>query len=404
MFYGWLIVLVAALTQGVLIGTVNYSYSIIIVPLGEEFESSRLSLMMGITTASLVSGLISPIVGPFLDKLPMRKLMTGGALVLGFGYIALSFITAVWQMSVIFGLFVSLAMALLGPLTGSTVVSRWFARQRGRALGFAAMGTSVAGFFMPVFVQSLIGDYGWRLTFLIMGGLIILVTVPPVLLWIRDKPADKGLLPDGDTQAPAQQETAGVSLYGSTKQILTEPAFWYIGLSTGILFSVYGAMTSNLAPYAIGLGIGKMEAASLLSIIAVCAFIGKLVFGYTADIISLKTALWITQAMVAVGFLIFSTASTFEVIQLATAVAGLAAGGLMPVWGALLGNVFGTVDYGRVMGLMRLLILPIITIGHPTAGYIFDVTGSYTFVFQLFAGCLVLAMMVLIPLRLRESN
>ena len=402
MFYGWLIVLVAALTQGILIGTVNYSYSIIIVPLGEEFEASRLSLMMGITSASLISGLISPIVGPLLDKLPMRRLMTLGALVLGFGYIALSMITAVWQMSVIFGVFVSLAMALLGPLTGSTIVSRWFAKQRGRALGFAAMGTSVAGFFMPVLVQSLIGEHGWRLTFLIMGCLIILITVPPVLLWIKDKPADKGLLPDGDTEAPAQQQATGVSLYGTTRQILTEPSFWYIGFSTGILFSVFGAMTSNLAPYAIGLGIDKMDAAGLLSIIAGCAFIGKLIFGYTADVISLKAALWITQGMVALGFVIFSTASSFAVIQLATVIAGLAGGGLIPVWGALLANVFGTVDYGRVMGMMRLLILPIITIGHPTAGYIFDVTGSYTLVFQLFAACLVLASAILIPLRLRD--
>jgi len=404
MFYGWLIVLVAALTQGILIGTVNYSYSIIIVPLAEEFEASRLSLMMGITSASLVSGVISPFIGPLLDKYPMRNLMTLGALVLGGGYIALSMITAVWQMSVIFGIFMSLAMALLGPLTGSTIVSRWFSRLRGRALGFAAMGTSVAGFLLPVFVQSQIGENGWRYTFVTIGCLIIAITVPPVLLWVKDKPSEKSLMPDGDGGTVTGTQSIGVSHYGTTADILREPAFWYIGVSIGILFSVYSAMTSNLAPYAIGLGIDKMDAAGLLSIIALCAFVGKLLFGFTADYISLKTALWITQGMVAIGFIVFSTQPTFQTIRLATAFIGLAAGGLMPVWGALLANVFGTVDYGRVMGLMRLLILPIITLGAPAAGYIFDTTGSYSQAFQLFAICLMLAALVLIPLRLRTAG
>ena len=404
MFYGWLIVLVVALTQGILIGMVNYSYGILIVPLEEEFDSSRLSLMMGITVASLISGLISPIVGAFLDKLPMRRLMTVGSLLLGFGYIALSFITAIWQVSVIFGLFVSVAMALLGPLTGSTIISRWFKKQRGRALGFAAMGTSVAGFFLPVQVQLLIGEYGWRLTFLILGCLIILITVPPVLLWIKDKPTDKGMFPDGEAAVPIRQQAVTFSHYGTTREILSEPAFWYIGFSIGILFSVFGAMTTNLAPYAIGFGIEKINAARLLSIIAVCAFIGKLIFGYAADFMSIKVALWIAQGAVAVSFIGFSVTSSFEQIQLATALAGLAGGGLIPLWGALIGNVFGTVDYGRVMGLMRLLILPIISIGHPIAGYLFDQTGSYTLAFQLFASFLVLASIILIPLQIPKTE
>jgi sugar phosphate permease len=410
MYYGWLIVFVVALTQAISIGILNYSYGLMVVPLAEEFDASRSSMMFGMTVMMLVSGILSPLLGAQLDKRSVRNMMLTGALFLGTGLILLSYIQAVWQFILIFAIFFSFSIFSLGSPTSSTLVTRWFHRYRGRALGMSALGMSLGGFVMPIITQLLIEDFGWRMAFLMLGFLVLLFTFPILLVMIRNSPAEKGLLIDGDAvevdpiESASTVTTASIAdeVHYSTATLLRQRSFWLMGIAVGLSFSVYSAMVTNFALFAIGQGIEPIKAAQLVSLIAVCGMLGKILFGYAADKVNLKFGLWGAQLLIVTCLLLLTLSSTrsYQTMMAASVALGLAAGGLAPVLGAMLAKVFGTANYGRVMGNMNLLAMGFILTGPIGAGKIFDMTGSYIPAFQLYIGILALAALVLIPLRL----
>jgi sugar phosphate permease len=402
MYYGWLIVFLVALYQGLMSGLINYSYGILIVPIVEELGASLFVAMLGLTAAKLVSGVASPVLGAMIDKHPMRIFVTLGIVALGSTFILLSYLSAVWQFPVIFGLLVSIVFAFLGPLTGSTLVSRWFSRRRGRALGFAALGLSIGGFVAPPALQYFMDSLGWRGAFFAIGS-SILVTAPVFYWLIKNSPQEIGLLPDGEplaTTSEAQQKQIEVDPYNNSRAILVEPAFWMLGISTGILYASLTAVLASVAPYAVDLGVDKQKAAQLISIMAFTGILGKLMFGYAADFMNLKVGYWLAMAFMGAGLLLLSIQPAYQLMVVASVVIGLSIGGLIPIYGALLAKVFGIASYARVMGLMRIVTLMISMIGAPFAGLIFDMTGSFTLAFQAFSVALVVAGLVIIPLKL----
>ena len=144
----------------------------------------------------------------------------------------------------------------------------------------------------------------------------------------------------------------------------------------GLLFCVYSAVLANLSPYAVGLGATESAAARLIMVLAVSGLIGKLVFGIAADKIDLRSALWIAQGLVVVGVMLFSSEPSYPLMMLASVLLGLATGGMLPVWGAMLAVQFGVASYGRAMGLMNPLIVLMIMPGYAVTGYLYDMNGK----------------------------
>jgi MFS family permease len=148
-FYGWWLVGVTLITQGVGAGIIDFAYSGIVVPLEREFHSTRLQMMLAITCCLVISNLLTPWLGPKADRGSMRALMAAGVSCLALGFGVMSFATAVWQVILCYAAFMSFAVALLGPLTASTLIARWFTTRRGTALGIGAIGAPLGGFLFP---------------------------------------------------------------------------------------------------------------------------------------------------------------------------------------------------------------------------------------------------------------
>jgi len=405
MFYGWVIVFVAGLVQALSVGSMSYSYGVIIVPLAEEFEASRFSMMLGTTCAMMIQGLLSPILGAQLDKRSVRHLMLGGAFLLGGGMIALSFVQSIWQFIFIYGACFSFSTFLLGPIPGSALVTRWFERKRGRALGTLALGISFGGFFVPQEIQFLINHYGWRTALLIHGILILMLIVIPIMAFLKNYPAEKGLSADGQIDSETQRDFAKAAVPLQTAGLIARhPEFWMIATAMGILMAVYAALLTNMVPYAVGRGIDKTSAAQLMAAIAGFGIIGKLAFGYAMDRVGLRLGLWAAQLLVVLCLMLLISAQDYQTMVLAAVCAGLATGGLTPVWAAMMANVFGVANFGRAMGLMTLVTMPLMMLGPMGAGKIYDITGAYTLAFQLFIGTLILAALALVPLRLKTRG
>jgi MFS family permease len=178
-FYGWWVVLISAL--GLFLGPVPIvvsSFGVFLKPLTQEFHSSRGAISLALTIESTIVAFGIPLVGRFLDRFGPRKVilpcMIGAALILLSGYFCRG---KVWHLYVFYA---ALGAATCGVASVSygDVVSHWFDRFRGLALGLMMLGPGLGAFVMPTAAQYLISRFGWRLAFCIVGAAILLITTP----------------------------------------------------------------------------------------------------------------------------------------------------------------------------------------------------------------------------------
>jgi MFS family permease len=171
-----------------------------------------------------------------------------------------------------------------------------------------------------------------------------------------------------------------------------------------VFLGCYSGTISNVAKFASDLGVDGTAQAVMMSTLAFSGLIGKLVFGYLADRIPLKLGLWTAIGLTTTSVALMTFEPDYPILLVAAAVMGLAAGGILPVWGALMAAIFGVANVGRSMGLQA----PIISIGvmpaYWVAGRIHGMTGSFVLAFQIFAGALCVAALVLFALRMPQRD
>ena len=150
------------MNQAFCIGILIYSFALFVVPWLSEFGISRSHAMLAIFLLQVATGLGSPVIGRFLDELPVRWLITAGALGMSTGLVLLSFATAFWQVMVLYLTLLPLGSVLCGPLAAQTLVGKWFTTQRGIAIAISAAGTSLGGFVFPLIIAALFDSYSWQ--------------------------------------------------------------------------------------------------------------------------------------------------------------------------------------------------------------------------------------------------
>lgn len=393
-FFGWWILAIAFFVQMIGSGTIVYSYSVIAVPLGTEFQASRLAMMLGITAMSLSSALISPLLGRSLDRHSIRALMVVAALTLPLGYLLLSFVTDMWHVPLIYAFCMPIGLLMLGPLAASTLLARWFQRKLGLVMGIAAVGASLGGFIFPPLIEWMIGAFEWRTALRLLALLILVLTLPAALL-VVNHPKDRGMRAYSSVDVATQPIRAATSPLPS---VLKSRNFWLVAAVVSVLFAVYTALLSNLVPLAIDAGVTKEQGALLISILAASGVAGKLIFGVVADRIDLRAGLAVSILLLITG-LSFFLGQGLTMLVAGSMATGLAAGGMLPVWGAMLAWLFGAENYGRVMGQMNPVIIPTYLVAPALAGAIYDQTGSYSSAFILFMGVLALSLLLLPAIR-----
>lgn len=401
MYYGWRIVAAAMLALGLSNGVASYSYGLLVLPMGNEFGASRMEMMWGMTAGALAAVLISPTAGSLMDKRSARMLFSVGALCLAGALVLLALSRNVWEFVLVFGTVMSVASTLLGPLGANTLVTRWFSRYRGRALGITAVGTSLGGLAVPLLFQALIDAYGWRQACLWLAG-IILVMLLPVVLWIvRNRPEDIGLLPDGETGVSQGQGAHAAAASAEFPNLFRDGPFWRISLAVGVLMAAFTAVLANLVPFAVGHGVAPKQAAFLVSAISVAGVSGKLLFSVFADRINLKWALLAALTMAGLPMLLLVQFHDYWMMVVAAVSVGLASGAFLPAWGAILARIYGPLVFGRVMGRMQPVTIIMVMVTMPMTGYLFDRTGSYATAFLVLAGAILVAIVGFLPLKVR---
>jgi len=374
-------------------GMIASTYSLVAVPLGQEFQPSRMTLMLTMTVLSAACAVLSPVLGNLMDWMSVRLLMVGGGLCLAAGYLAISFATSFTQVLIVFGVLIAPANVLIGPVAITVLLSRWFSKKRGRAIGIAIAGISAGGFFFPMIIQGLLDAHQWREALRLLAIVLLVWTVPAALL-VVNRPADRGLHPDGADEPSEESKREAAMEPVSVKAVMTDPTFWLICLTVATVTSGMKGMITNLAPLAIDNGVPASKAALLISTFAGCGFIAKINFALLADRFSPRVLMFMALGGFGFGMVLLTRASLgFEAIALGVACIGLFGGLMVPIESYLAPRVFGQRVVGRAMGLISGTILVALLSTPPLFGLIFDLTGSYDGIFWTFGGLALFAML-----------
>jgi len=211
-FYGYFIVGLAFMIMFVLWGAF-YAFGIFFKPILKEFGWTRAMTAGAFSLCSIVQGLLGIALGGLTDKFGARLVMTLCGLLLGLGYLLMSQLSVIWQLYLFYGAIVGAGMG--GSFTPlMSTVTRWFVRRRSTMTGIVAAGTGFGALIAPPVVSRLVSSYGWRVSYVILGGIILGVVVL-CAQFIRRDPVQMGQVvygDDGERGKVLNEDFKGLSL------------------------------------------------------------------------------------------------------------------------------------------------------------------------------------------------
>src|SRR6266496_4047175 len=283
-YYGWVIVIVGFLAHIASAFSISSTLSVFLKPLSSDLGISRGVYSLIRSGEILIGAAAAPLVGTLLDRHGGRWLMAAGGLISGAGFLLLGQSRDFWQFLIFRWFLVSPGDSLMGSMVVNVSISRWFVRMRGRALALAGMGHGLAKVGMPLLAASLILQTGWRGAWAVFGMVTLGLVVSPALLFMRRRPEDMGLLPDGsraqhDSGAPVREggsartsRSATDDVTWSRREALRTPAFWLIVITFGVAHVGVTGLNLHVFSFVSDQGHPTMVAALVMSTIAFMQF------------------------------------------------------------------------------------------------------------------------------------
>ena len=395
-FYGWWIVFAAAL--GLCLGgppIAVFSFSIFFKSLVHEFHASRAAISFAFTLHNVIGAMCAPLVGRLIDRFGARRVILPAtaafALILISGR-ALG--TSIWQ----FYLFYA-ALGLMGigasPIPYGVVVSHWFNRRRGLALGFMMLGVGLGAIVAPLLAQRLIAAFGWRMAYVIFGFMILLIPLPVVAALLENDPAQRGLLPDGvqpkQGASERQSEIQGLTWH----EIWHSPTFWLLICAFFLTGASVHAGVLHMPALLTDRGLSPERAALAISIIGLSLLVGRVGSGYLLDrIFAPRVAMFFFGAS-ALGMAILWLGSTGNVALAAAFLVGLSMGAEADIIAYLISRYFGLRVFGTAFGHAFGAFVLAGAVGTLLMGAGFDWTHSYTVPLAWFFSAMVVAVALL---------
>lgn len=384
-FYGWNLVGVSLVSGAFNAGVAMWGLGVFASSMEMELGWSRSALFLGLTIRTGMTGLFSPIVGPWRDtRNGPRALMLFGAIILGVSLMALKWVGSLWEFYLFFGVIGALGSLGAGGMLTQTILPKWFIRRRGIALGIASTGGAMGPLFFPISIFALISALGWRDAWFTLGALAIIVLVPLSLL-VRTNPEDIGKLPDGDDEsAPPVPATASgsrpsraneVSLTG--RQALRSTSFWLIILAFALGGLGQQGFQSNWVPYMEGVGFESSTAALAITVYGIFSVSARLWWGILADRYQVRYLLVIQSLMTGTSVLLLIYVMGPFMLFSFVVIFGATMGGGFMMRPLIVANYFGRGHIGAITGYMRPFQGVTTAVGPVLVALVYDTLGSY---------------------------
>jgi len=397
-FYGWIIVGISTLalliSNGLSIGGIPVFYKFVqndLVASG-AVPADKIQSVYGLAPALtfLFAGFLAPVAGYLIHKLKARTMMVVGCFILSGGLLIYS--------QAVSPTFVYLAHALLGTSLGfvgvlvcTVLVSNWFTKRRGTALGIVLTGTSFGGVLIPLVATPLIQNYGWRWAMILISLIIWIILLPAAIFLVKNRPSDIGLLPDGEAIRTDEQSAIRnpQSADGMTLgEALRTPIFWIFSVCAALIFYAIFVVSQQLNLYLQGSRIGftAQQASFVQSLLFALSVIGKFLFGFLSDKFPPTRVMLVSAATMFLATLVFLFFND-KTVYLFAIFFGLNYGGTFVLLQLLVADYFGLKEYAKILGVITVIETIGGAAGTIITGRIADANGGdYT---QAFYGLIV---------------
>jgi MFS family permease len=386
-FYGWIVVACTFTVLCVAYG-IQFTFGVFMPAISAETGWDRASLSLPYSVYVFLYSALGVVTGRLTDRFGPRIVITIGGCLLGSGIVLMSQVHALWHLYVFLGLIAASGMSAAYVPCNATVV-RWFTVKRGLAISITSSGASFGMFIFPPLTTAMIAAYGWRTSYLMLGVLAASVASLCATFVVRD-PEKMGLHPDGlspqeqSVQHPTPALIPTVDDWTLTAAKRTT-AFWMLTVIFTLTWLVVFMPMVHIVPFAVDLGIPQFRAAMTISVIGFAGFAGRLAIGTISDYLGRVPTLGLCFFLQALGFSGFSMSTGLLTLYPAAAVFGFAYGGVTALFPAIIGDFFGRIAVGAIVGFIFAVAGSPAAFGPLIAGYIYNLTGSYSVAFNLSA-------------------
>ena len=410
-FYGYWILGCCFILSLVGSGCGYAAFSFFIKPLETFFCWKRGDIMAGFTVLIIIVALSSPIIGRLIEKYSARQVIFWGTFIMAAGFVLLSRMDRLWQYYLGYT-FVGIGSAATGAVTLSFVVSQWFRRKRGQAIGVMSMGMGAAPIvFAPLTGAFLIPRFGWSNAYLVLGVVALVFILPLSIFVLRTRPSEMALFPDGVEPATENEGNFAIDKSISeednhtgnlsSRAALKTTAFWFIGLSLVLNHAHLGILLS-VVPHLRDMGFSSGVAVSIVSFQSVVTTLSFYFFGWLCDRVKAAYAAAAGLLLLVLAILILiniKPSSPVWLIWLFSLIMGTGVGSWMPTMSMLTISTFGMASYGAIFGLLSIFQNLGGALGPLAAGYVYDITGDFRRAFIVILVPVVLAIPLVLSVK-----
>jgi MFS family permease len=342
----------------------------------QQFGWTRAQVTSGNALSKLVVG---PIFGFFagwvVDRFGPRRMMLIGILMAGAALVGLGWISSL-GMFYFFYVFNALGYVCGGPLPNQVMLTQWFDRSRGKAMGFAYLGIGIGGATVPWISHALVQHYGWQSALRILGFGIIAVSLPLALLV---------------KEPPRARTNSGSAKPASPRAAFKEVSFYLLTLGSMCSIAAVSGTQQNLKLFlSLDRHFTQRDAAGVLSLVLAFSIAGRLLIGWLADRYSKKYVMLLTYLLVAAGIPLLFFGTTRLVLYASAAIFGVGLGGDYMIIPLMTADIFGIEILGRLLGVLLTAGAVADAAAPWLVGHLRDATGSYS------VSCVVLVIMALL--------
>ena len=399
-FYGWFVVATCMFIAFLTMGTRN-AFGAFVVPMEAEFEWNRTVVSWAAALGALLNGVTQPFMGYLFDRVGVRLVVMAGIVIVGASTLLMALTGSVWYLIAMFGVVSAVGQSGTSLTNTGAMLSKWFRRRRGLVIGLNASGMSLGGLILVPFAAYLISLIDWRLSWIALGVMILVLGIPLAFVFLHDDPSRKGLTPDGDPEPPAGPAgSPGVPMAQPPQPLFAEnwrQAFkslpiWQMSFSYFICGSTTFMLSVHFVPMAVEEGISPQTAALIFGLMSGLNALGATGAGWVSDRIGGRKN-WLaavyfcrgTGYVILVLSLLTPAIPVMAGLLIFALVAGLSWIATAPLTTSLTAEVYGLKSLATISGVAFLFH----QLGGFTsvllAGYLRDITGNYILAFAIAA-------------------
>lgn len=365
------------------------TFGLFLIAMNQEFGWGMGRAASLLSVAALAQAPLSPLVGRFIDRIGVRRVVLPGIVLYGASIMALSLAgRSPVQLYVLF-LLVGATSSLVTMLPYSKAVSAWFSARRGLMLSVYGVGAAILGSAVPQAARRLIDAYGWRGAYLGLGFGVVAIGLPVLALLLRE-PAS------GASRAQAAPPPLAVGMTAGA--VRSSPIYWRIILAITLCSIGVQAIYAHMAPLLVAEGLTRATATNALSLYALASIAAQLAMGGALDGSTSPRKVVPFLLLSVVGMVLLHLAATPVFAVVGGVLLGATVGAEMSLAKFLHSRYFGNRAFGEVFGLQFLFIGLSAAIGPASMGLLRDATGGYGIGLLVFGGLIAVSVGLLFTL------